>query len=212
MTTTTDWNGEDFIRENLKPRALSFAPHIRIWTAHQMSRLSRLEELAETDTPPYWAYAWPGGAALVQHLICEPALVQGRSVIDYGAGSGIVGVAASIAGAASVICIDSDPLALTACRLNGDLNDVNLAVASHVGDRTADVVLAGDVFYGEQEAHLATNLLEAHTARGTLVLVGDIGRHWLPHDRLTRLADYSVQDVGDAPAGSALRGHVYRFG
>lgn len=211
MTTTTDWNGEDFIRENLRARTLSFAPHIRIWTAHAMSRLSRLEELAETDTPPYWAYAWPGGAALVQHLTCEPALVQSRSVIDYGAGSGIVGVAARLAGAAAVTCIDSDPLALAACRMNAALNGVELTVASGVGDRMADIVLAGDVFYGEKEAQLATRLLEAHTARGTLVLVGDIGRHWLPHDRLTRLADYPVHDVGDAPAGSALRGHVYSF-
>lgn len=49
---------------------------------------------------------------------------NGLKVVDYGCGSGVLGIAAAIKGAAAVICVDNDPQALTATRDNAARNDV----------------------------------------------------------------------------------------
>jgi ribosomal protein L11 methyltransferase len=50
--------------------------------------------------------------------------VSGRHVVDYGCGSGILGIAAVLLGATQVHCIDNDPQALEATALNADRNGV----------------------------------------------------------------------------------------
>ena len=51
--------------------------------------------------------------------------LQGKTVIDYGCGSGILGIAASKLGAATVIGVDILPQALTASRENAIQNQVS---------------------------------------------------------------------------------------
>jgi predicted nicotinamide N-methyase len=82
---------------------------------------------------PFWAHPWPGGQALGRYLLDHPDTVRGRAVVDLGCGSGLVAVCAALAGAASVIALDSDPLALAATRLNASANGVR------VRTRTADL-------------------------------------------------------------------------
>jgi len=53
--------------------------------------------------------------------------IAGRDVIDYGCGSGILGVAALLLGAASVRAVDIDPQALTATRDNAARNRIDPA-------------------------------------------------------------------------------------
>lgn len=50
---------------------------------------------------------------------------RGKRVIDYGCGSGILAIAASKLGAASVQAVDIDPQALTASRSNARRNHIN---------------------------------------------------------------------------------------
>jgi ribosomal protein L11 methyltransferase len=64
----------------------------------------------------------PTTALCLQLLDSLP--IQGRSVIDYGCGSGILGVAALKLGAAQVIAVDLDPQALIATRDNAHRNGV----------------------------------------------------------------------------------------
>ena len=47
-----------------------------------------------------------------------------QKVVDFGCGSGVLGIAAAIKGAAEVICVDNDPQALTATRDNATRNKV----------------------------------------------------------------------------------------
>lgn len=54
--------------------------------------------------------------------------IQGKSVIDYGCGSGILALAAALLGAASVIGVDNDPQALVATLDNAQRNGVNIRV------------------------------------------------------------------------------------
>lgn len=98
---------------------------------------------------PYWAFAWAAGQGLAQHILAHPELVAGKRVLDFGCGSGIVGIAAAKAGASAVLCCDSDPLALHACQRNADRNGVRVSVTSawNQGDGPVDCLLAADILY-----------------------------------------------------------------
>lgn len=148
--------------------------------------------------PPFWAFAWAGGQALARYVLDQPATVAGRRVLDVAAGSGLVAIAAALAGAASVIANDIDPLALAAATANASAN--NVAVETVHGDlldlleviSDADTVLLADAFYQRDFAACAMALVTAAQARGALVLVGDPGRAYLPQGRFTALARYGV--------------------
>jgi len=72
--------------------------------------------------------------------------LAGKSVIDYGAGSGVLAVAAALKGASSVIAIDHDPQALEATLDNARRNGVGDAILAvlpeDAGTPRADVVVA----------------------------------------------------------------------
>ncbi len=56
----------------------------------------------------------------------DKADIKGKTVIDYGCGSGILGIAAALLGAERVIGVDTDPQALQATRDNARRNDVTI--------------------------------------------------------------------------------------
>ena len=68
--------------------------------------------------PPFWVFAWAGGQALARYLLDRPEAVTGRDVIDVASGSGLVAIAAVLAGAAVVTAYDIDPLAAAAITVN----------------------------------------------------------------------------------------------
>ena len=55
-------------------------------------------------TTDHWmaGAVWLGGDSLAKHLLANPALVRGARVLELGAGTGIVGLTAALAGAAEV--------------------------------------------------------------------------------------------------------------
>jgi predicted nicotinamide N-methyase len=158
------------------------------------------EELGTAPTdPPFWAAAWPGGQALARHVLDQPRLVAGRSVLDLGAGSGLVAVAAALAGAARVTASDVDPFSHAAVAVNAEANGV--APIDVLGDvlegapPAVDVVLAGDVCYDRVMSERVLPWLAAARARGSEVLLGDPGRPYVPVDRLERVATFDVPDT-----------------
>ena len=53
------------------------------------------EELQEIGLPPpFWAFAWAGGQGLARFVLDHPRVVEGKRVLDFASGSGIVGIAA----------------------------------------------------------------------------------------------------------------------
>src|SRR5690606_36021944 len=86
-----------FIRTNLSVQPVPTIPEIQLYQAGPASGLSRLG-----GRPPYWSRPWAGGLALARYILDEPQLVAGRRVLDIGAGSGLVAIAAAMAGAATV--------------------------------------------------------------------------------------------------------------
>lgn len=101
--------------------------------------------------------------------------LEGRAVIDYGCGSGILGVAAIKLGAARVIAVDIDPQALIATAQNGERNGVahRLEVrtpATPLADAAADLILAN--ILAQPLIELAPALTAACRPGGELVLSG----------------------------------------
>src|SRR5690606_4305257 len=114
-----------FVAANTRLQPVPHAPEISLWLADEVTPLWRLteEELGEMGLPPpFWAFAWAGGQGLARYLLDHPAEVAGRTVLDFAAGSGLVGVAAMRAGAASVLCADIDPFAGAAVAANAGAN------------------------------------------------------------------------------------------
>jgi predicted nicotinamide N-methyase len=190
---------EAFIRANTAVATSPLVPEIKLHLADAVTPLWQATEasLAQSQLPPpYWAFAWAGGQALARYVLDNPALVAGRAVLDIGAGSGLVAIAAARAGARSATAADIDPFAGAAIKLNATLNGVAIALeaADIVGRFSApwDVVLVGDMCYERPLAERLTTWLRQLATGGALVLLGDPGRAYLPRERLEQIACYTV--------------------
>jgi predicted nicotinamide N-methyase len=147
---------------------------LKLWLidAQNMDRAFSPEETRRIlEDPPYWAFCWASGLVLARFLAEQPHWVEGKRVLDFGAGSGVAGIAAMKAGALEVVACDLDPLAIEACRANAALNSVTLGYSADFfaeADRF-DLILVADVLY--DRANLP--LLDAFLSRGRQALVAD---------------------------------------
>lgn len=198
----------DFIRTNLPLAPVPGVPEIELHKASPSSGLGRLAAQDAGFGSPYWAYYWAGGLALARHILDHPEIVAGRRVLDLGAGSGLVAIAAAKAGARAVVAAEVDPYAVAALGLNVAHNEV--AVSIDHSDLTAgpspaaEVVLVGDLFYEPNLAERVTMFLDRCVADGANVLVGDPWRAWLPQSRLRLLAEYEVAETDSRTKASAV--------
>ncbi|MDY0871243.1 class I SAM-dependent methyltransferase [Dongia rigui] len=188
-----------FIRAQTKIARPSLVPELKLHLATEISPIWRATQKELDDLglpPPYWAFCWPGGQALTRYLIDDPKSVKGKRVLDFAAGSGLSGIAAARAGAASVIAAEIDDFAAEAIRLNADLNKTRIEVVTQdlVGrmDLGLDLVLAGDVCYERPMAERVFAWFEQLAEAGVTVLMGDPGRAYLPRKGLTEVARYQV--------------------
>jgi len=188
-----------FIRRNTAIAVPPLVPEIRLRLATEITPIWQATEetLARSALPPpFWAFAWAGGQALARYLLDHPEVVAGRSVLDFGAGSGLVAIAAAKAGAACVLAAEIDHFAAAAIAANAALNGVAIAVTTadvlDTVDPGREVVLAGDVCYERPMADRVIIWLRVLAARGSLVLLGDPGRAYLPSYGMQERARYLV--------------------
>ncbi|PHQ25396.1 50S ribosomal protein L11 methyltransferase [Marinobacter guineae] len=123
--------------------------------------------------------------------------VQGKQVIDYGCGSGILGLAALLLGADHVIGVDTDPQALEASRENArrngvDESNLDLYLPEDEPDTQADVMLAN--ILAQPLIGLAPHLAARTRQGGDLVLSGI-----LSHQAREVMAAYEPWFVMDEP-------------
>ena len=200
-----------FIARNMPLVAAS--PGVRIHMANPSSGLNRL--LGDAAPAPYWAFAWAGGLALTRYMADHPSCVAGLRVLDFGAGSGLVGIAAAKAGAYAVTAAETDPVGVVAIGLNAAANAVRIDVVADDITRgpvpKVDVVLAGDVFYDAALAGAVSGFFDRCVAQGVRVLVGDPGRAHLPLVRLRELARYPVADFGEGAGAAGSSARVLAF-
>ena len=206
-----------FIRAQTRLLPVPHAPEIQLYLADEATELWQKTEddLGEIGLPPpFWAFAWAGGQGLARYVLDHPEVVKGRSVLDVASGSGLVAIAAAMAGASRIIANEIDEFALEAIPINASANGVEVEVraGSLIGlDEGWDVVLAGDISYERDMASAMTSWLEGLARRGATVLVGDPGRSYLARDRLVEIAAYQVAVSRTLEDAEIKRAAVFRF-
>jgi predicted nicotinamide N-methyase len=207
----------DFVLSNIRLIAPPLMPEIRLWLADEAVPIWKKteDELGALGLPPpFWAFAWAGGQALARYVLDHADLVKGKRVLDFASGSGLVAIAAALAGAAAVEASDIDAFAIAAIQANAAENGVSIAPRHESligGDEGWDVVLAGDIAYEKDFAAAAMDWLASLTRRTTTVLVGDPRRSYLPHERLDCVIEYSVPVTRELEDSEIKRTGVFRF-
>ncbi len=197
-----------FIRANTTIMAPPLVPEVKLHLAHEAVPIWQKteEELGEMGLPPpFWAFAWAGGQALARHILDHGELVGDKSVVDLASGSGLVGIAAKLAGARSALACDIDRFSIAAIAINSALNGVEIDAVSDdlllAPPPAVDVILVGDLFYEQALAARCFGWLKLAKSQGCKVMIGDPGRSYLPRDHLVMIAEYSVpvsRDLEDA--------------
>lgn len=105
----------------------------------------------------------------------------GKSVLDIGAGSGILGISASICGAESVYLSDIAPLAVKACHENAELNNIKNAVITQA-DLLENATVKGDIVFANITADiliaLSGNIGNVLKKDGYIILSGIIHKRY----------------------------------
>ena len=205
-----------FILANTCLQAVPHTPEISLWLADEVTPIWRMteEELGEIGLPPpFWAFAWAGGQGLARWLLDTPDEVRGKTVLDFATGSGLVGIAAMKAGAASVLGADIDPFCEAAVSLNSQANGVAMRFTDanllDLPPPAVDVICAGDVCYEKPMAERVLAWLAQARANGTRVLIGDPHRTYFPRDGLEFLAEYQVPTTRELEDFAIKRSSVW---
>jgi len=200
MLSATPEGRRDFILANTRLQRPPHTPEIQLHLADEITPIWKLTEEALEELglpPPFWAFAWAGGQALARYLIDTPGAVADKRVLDFASGSGLVGIAARLAGAKDVLCADIDAYCEAALALNAQANAVACAF---IGEDLlqgppppwAEVIVAGDICYEKPLAERVLAWLAEARGAGATVLIGDPGRSYFPRSGLTKLAEYQV--------------------
>jgi len=205
-----------FIRAHTQLLPVPHAPEIRLHVASEITPIWRMTEEALGAVglnPPFWAFAWAGGQAIARYLLDNPQQVAGRQVLDLASGSGLCAIAAMMAGAATALAVDIDPLCADAIALNAAINGVRVSVLiEDLLDRPApraDLIIAGDVCYERPMAERILSWLSAAREAGARVLIGDPGRTYFPRRGLDLLADYQVKTTRELEDADMKRTRVW---
>lgn len=158
----------------LLPSPLPEVEQIKLWLVNPDVLAARLadEDIAKVFAEPaYWSFCWASGQALASKILHHPEIVKDKVVLDFGSGSGVVAIAAAMAGAKKVIACDCDPGALLAIEANAKLNQVELILVDDFFaiDEKIDLLTAADVLYDGDNMPLLAKFLQF----GTGVLIAD---------------------------------------
>lgn len=185
----------------LSQQALPQCKEVKLWLVDPLPMqraFSQQEILAIQAYPAYWAFCWASGQVLARHILDNPELVRGKRVMDFGAGSGVVAIAAIMAGAKQVIACDIDPDALLSCVENAKLNQVEFELHGDLFEfqQEIDLLIAADVLY--DKANLP--LLDIFLQKAPEVLVADSrvkNFDFPPYQAIGQVDSFTVPDLDE---------------
>ncbi len=161
---------------------------------------------------PYWIFCWASGLAMARYILANPKVVAGKIVLDFGAGSGVVAIAAALAGAKQVIACDIDPVALAACCANAEANGVQLNYLDDLyrldaSGEKVDLLLAADVLYDQANRFF----LDVFNRLAAEVLVADSRVRNFAHPNYTQLASVAATTWPDLDESAEFNSvHMYQ--
>lgn len=138
---------------------------------YPIEQLAPEQAQAVMDNPLYWLFCWASGLALAQMICANELDVRGKTVLDVGAGSGVVAIAAAKAGAARVIASDIDVMSQQVMAVNAAKNNVQLEIVGDFNECTdvVDLIFLADVLYDKNNYPL----LDAVVSKGRELYVAD---------------------------------------
>jgi predicted nicotinamide N-methyase len=165
--------------------------------------LSPEEFLVVLNYPAYWAFCWASGRVLARFILDHPEWVRGKRVLDFGSGSGVVGIAAARAGAREVVACDIDADALAATTANAELNQVLLTLRGQFVDCEGvfDLIVAADVLYDSANLHWLDRLVE----RAGSVLLADSRIRNFDHPAFQALGQWQSTTIPDLDESAEFR-------
>ena len=203
---------DDLVRIATRPVPVPFVPEIILRTAADPYELW---EQTGSEAPPFWAFPWAGGQGLARYVLDHPGVVAGKRVLDVASGSGLVAIAAALAGAREVTATDIDPSALNAIVVNAEANGVAVEVRSldltSAGPVTEEVVLAADIFYDRDVAPHALAFAQRARETGAEALISDPGRAFIPVEALTEVERHEVPVIKSLEDTGTKLVTVYRI-
>lgn len=207
-----------FILANTRLQSVPHAPEISLWLADEITPIWKLTEEALGELglpPPFWAFAWSGGQGLARWVLDHPEAFAGKTVLDFAAGSGLVGIAAMKAGAKSVLAADIDPFCGAATALNAQANRVELDFTDRnlldAPPPVVDILCAGDVCYEKPMTERVMAWLRQARAQGSRVFIGDPHRTYFDPEGLTFLAEYQVPTTRELEDFAIKRSSVFEL-
>ena len=177
-----------FILQNTSLASPPLVPELKLHMANDVATLWEMTEaeMQNINLPlPFWAFAWVGGQALAHYILDNLNLVKEKTVLDTGAGSGIVGLSTLLPLASKVDFKEIGPFATGSIRLNLKVNNVSRKFSNFIKQNLPkpgsfswnkwNVILAGDVFYGQLMSNRILRNLRSHADASKLVLIGNPG-------------------------------------
>ncbi len=200
-TALENWLAAVIRGATLTPTALPLCPQLQLYLLNKDypdGPFSAEASNAIMQNTPYWCFCWASGQAMAQYLMRNPQWVAEQSILDFGSGSGVVGIAAKIAGAKRVVACDIDPMALQASQLNAALNHVDIHCAADLLDinEQFDLALVSDVLYDREN----WPLLEAIKRVAAKVLVADSRVKTIPvqgYREIGRISATTLPDLNE---------------
>ena len=153
---------------------LPLCPEIKLYlvlsqTADSTFIQNNIAQLMEN--PPYWALCWAGGQVLARYILNYPDTVKDKTIVDFGAGSGVVAIAAAKAGAKKVYACDCDMDSIEAIKENANLNGVEVEAIESLDEieigEGVDLIAAADLLYDNKNLPLMEQFLK--TAKRVLI-------------------------------------------
>jgi predicted nicotinamide N-methyase len=165
--------------------------------ADNMSRQFSEDEIRIIlDNTPYWSFCWSSGQAMAYYLRQNRRLTEGRSILDFGSGSGVVAIAAAMAGAKKVVACDIDPDALDAIKFNSELNRVEIDTCESFEKLSDnfDMIITADFLYDKENQYF----LEKFLSYAPLVFVAESRLKTIdvtPYEKITEITTTSLPDL-----------------
>ena len=148
FTPIEDQNWQANFEHNLKPRRFGK----RLWITPDGREPLPADSIAITLTPglAFGSGEHPTTAMCLNWL--DSLDLQGTQVLDFGCGSGVLGLAAAALGAESVLMTDNDPQALMAAKENTDKNKlqdrIHIKLAAKIEDSVRYDILLANILSG----------------------------------------------------------------
>lgn len=159
------------------------------------------EQFEQDERFPYFFAVWDSGILLAEHIIDSCANLQGKTILELGAGTGVCGIALAANENCRVIFTDYEEYSCRLCRHNCEINnlhnfDIIAADWRKFPDikENIDIVVCSDVLYEKKQVIPLFNVLDKFLQNKIPVYLADPGRTYINNFlQLVKDAGYSIK-------------------